>query len=173
MGQPQGRAGDPALTLQSGCRPLALRWLCRVLPLALPVPPPLFPWCSRRTGGLRSRRIFHPPEGSADVVFPRTPGAQPGPLSRGQPTDQRDLWRHDKIEFLCECSDTACVETVELRLTDYEEFRANPIRFVIKPRHEIDAIERVVAEDGGYAVVEKHKAEADLIDMDPRSGTGS
>jgi hypothetical protein len=74
--------------------------------------------------------------------------------------------------FLCECSDTACVETVELRISVYQEVRANPIRFVIKPGHEIEAIERVVAEDGGYAVVEKHKAEADLIDMDPRSGTG-
>ncbi len=80
---------------------------------------------------------------------------------------------NDKIEFLCECSDTACIETVELRISVYQEVRANPIHFVIKPGHEIEAIERVIAEDGGYAVVEKHKAEADLIDMDPRSGTGS
>jgi hypothetical protein len=80
---------------------------------------------------------------------------------------------NDRIEFLCECSDTACIETVALRISVYEEVRANPIRFVIKPGHEIEAIERVVAEDGGYAVVEKHKAEADLIDMDPRSATGS
>jgi hypothetical protein len=80
---------------------------------------------------------------------------------------------NDKIEFLCECSDTACIETVPLRISVYEEVRANPVRFVIKPGHEIEAIERVVAEDGGYAVVEKHKAEADLIDMDPRSATGA
>ena len=78
-----------------------------------------------------------------------------------------------KIEFLCECSDTTCIETVELRIAVYQDIRANPIHFVIKPGHEIKAIERVIAEDGGYAVVEKHKAEADLIDMDPRSGTGS
>ncbi len=32
--------------------------------------------------------------------------------------------------------------------------RANPIHFVIKPGHEIEAIERVIAENGGYGVVE-------------------
>lgn len=55
---------------------------------------------------------------------------------------------------------------------EYLQMRDNPLRFVIKPRHAIEAIERVVSENGGYAVVEKHEAEADLIDMDPRSGTG-
>jgi hypothetical protein len=38
-----------------------------------------------------------------------------------------------KIEFVCECSDTECIETIDLRLTDYEQIRANPLRFVIKP----------------------------------------
>jgi hypothetical protein len=78
-----------------------------------------------------------------------------------------------RIEFVCECSHTECIETVELRLTDYEEIRANPIRFVIKPGHEIDAIERVISEDRGYAVVEKNTAEGDLIEMDPRAAEAS
>ena len=80
---------------------------------------------------------------------------------------------NDKIVFVCECSDTECIETVDLRITDYEEIRANPLRFVITPGHEIDAIERVISEDGGYAVVEKHKAESDLIEMDPRTAEAS
>ena len=59
-------------------------------------------------------------------------------------------------------------------LTDYEQIRANPLRFVIKPGHEIDAVERVISEDGGgYAVVEKHQAEGDLIEMDPRAAEAS
>ena len=78
-----------------------------------------------------------------------------------------------KIEFVCECSDTECIETIELRLTDYEEIRTNPIRFAIKPGHEIDAIERVISENGGFAIVEKHKAEGDLIEMDPRAAEAS
>jgi hypothetical protein len=78
------------------------------------------------------------------------------------------------IEFVCECSDTGCIETIDLRLTDYEQIRANPLRFVIKPGHEIDAVERVISEDGGgYAVVEKHEAEGDLIEMDPRAAEAS
>ncbi len=45
---------------------------------------------------------------------------------------------------------------------------------MIKPGHEIDAIERVISEDGGgYTVVEKHKAEGDLIEMDPRAAEAS
>jgi hypothetical protein len=80
---------------------------------------------------------------------------------------------NDKIEFLCECSDTSCIDTLALRASEYLQVRDNPLRFVIRQGHEIEAIERVVAEDGGYVVVEKHEAEADLIDMDPRSSTGS
>jgi hypothetical protein len=80
---------------------------------------------------------------------------------------------NDKIEFLCECSDTSCIDKLELRASEYLQVRDNPLRFVIRQGHEIEAIERVIAEDGGYVVVEKHEAEADLADMDSRSGTGS
>ncbi len=86
---------------------------------------------------------------------------------------EQTVGNNSKVEFVCECSDTECIETVELRISDYEEVRANPIRFVIKPGHEIDAIERVVSENGGFAVVEKHKAEGDLIEMDPRADEAS
>ena len=79
---------------------------------------------------------------------------------------QQTAGNNTRIEFVCECSDTECIETIDLRLTDYEQIRADPLRFVIKPGHEIDAIERVISEDGGSAVVEKHKAEDDLIQMD-------
>ena len=82
---------------------------------------------------------------------------------------QQTAGNNTRIEFVCECSDTECIETIDLRLTDYEQIRADPLRFVIKPGHEIDAIERVISEDGGSAVVEKHKAEDDLIQMDPRA----
>ena len=45
---------------------------------------------------------------------------------------------------------------------------------MIKLGHEIDAVERVTSEDGGgYAVVEKHQAEGDLIEMDPRAAEAS
>lgn len=77
------------------------------------------------------------------------------------------------VEFVCECSDTACIDAVELTLPEYERVRANSIWFVIRPGHDIPEIERVVSENGGHVVVEKQKAEGDLVEMDPRSGAAS
>jgi hypothetical protein len=119
--------------------------------------------------GLRSRRSFIPQEGVA-VSSSLERLARNQALFRAVNERIEEIaGDNSKVEFVCECSDTECIETVELRLTDYEEIRANPIRFVIKPGHEIDAIERVISEDGGSAVVEKNKAEGDLIEMDPRA----
>ena len=33
------------------------------------------------------------------------------------------------FEFLCECSDSTCVERVHLSLSEYERMRAEPTRF--------------------------------------------
>jgi hypothetical protein len=59
------------------------------------------------------------------------------------------------IEILCECSDTECLATLELRKEDYERVRAEPTWFAIERGHEIPEIERVVAKFDGYVVVEK------------------
>jgi hypothetical protein len=59
------------------------------------------------------------------------------------------------IEILCECSDTECLATLELRKEDYERVRAEPTWFAIERGHEIPEVERVIAEFDGYVVVEK------------------
>jgi hypothetical protein len=72
-------------------------------------------------------------------------------------------------EFLCECSARDCTETVALQLSEYEEIRSNPNRFLVSPGHELLEIERVTFENGTYRVVEKI-VEADYaIRTDPRS----
>jgi hypothetical protein len=59
------------------------------------------------------------------------------------------------IQILCECSDTDCLATLELRKEDYDHVRTVPTWFAIARGHELPEIERVVGEFDGYAVVEK------------------
>jgi hypothetical protein len=73
------------------------------------------------------------------------------------------------VEFLCECSDTDCSDTIGLNVSEYERVRSNTTWFVIKPDHAIPQIERVISRDDGYAVVEKLIAVEYMEDTDPRS----
>ena len=59
-------------------------------------------------------------------------------------------------EFFCECSDAACLERVELTLSEYESIRAEPTRFVVKKNHVIHEIEHVVKTVPDHMVIEKH-----------------
>jgi hypothetical protein len=59
------------------------------------------------------------------------------------------------VEFLCECSNTECTDTIVLNLSEYERVRSNATWFVIKQDHDIRQVERVISRHDGYAVVEK------------------
>jgi hypothetical protein len=76
---------------------------------------------------------------------------------------------HDHLEFLCECC-ADCTESVQLSLAEYEAVRLHPAHFLVLPGHAASAgVERVVAENGGYVVVEKLR-EAGVVasKLDPR-----
>jgi hypothetical protein len=73
-------------------------------------------------------------------------------------------------EFLCECASTECIETLELSLAEYESIRRSPVRFLIKPGHDLSEVERVVEENERYIVVEKvGEAARVAAKRDPRS----
>jgi hypothetical protein len=80
-------------------------------------------------------------------------------------------------EYVCECSNSECISTIELTVVEYERVRSNPTWFVIKPDHDLARLERVVSRDDGYAVVEKLIAEEYMRESDPRldgpEGSGS
>jgi hypothetical protein len=57
--------------------------------------------------------------------------------------------------FVCECSETMCIERIAVPLELYEAVRANPRQFIVKPGHEHPELERVVDTRDGYLVVEK------------------
>ena len=82
-----------------------------------------------------------------------------------------DTWDvSERVEFLCECVLTDCLERVMLTLRAYEEVRANPTHFVLVPGHERLDLEFVVASGDGYVVVEKNDATKPLVTrQDPRS----
>jgi predicted ATPase len=56
--------------------------------------------------------------------------------------------------LICECGDLRCNATLELTVAEYEAVRAVPIRFPIKPGHDIPSVERVVARHERYTVVQ-------------------
>ena len=81
------------------------------------------------------------------------------PMERGEP-----------VAFRCECGTLRCNMLVELTLDDYERVRASPTHFVVVPGHEIPAVERVVAREETYVVVEKVGEAAEVAEeTDPRT----
>jgi hypothetical protein len=76
----------------------------------------------------------------------------------------------DEYEFICECSQTDCVERLTLTLREYEQIRAEGTRFVVAPGHADPSVELVVARTADHHVVEKD-GEAGIIaeQDDPRS----
>ncbi|CAN5219135.1 hypothetical protein BH18ACT14_BH18ACT14_18680 [soil metagenome] len=72
-------------------------------------------------------------------------------------------------EFFCECDDADCVELMELTVEEYEEIRFDPMRFVVKPGHELPDFERVFERESHY-VVEKIGDAGEVAErLDPRS----
>jgi hypothetical protein len=74
-------------------------------------------------------------------------------ISEQAETHGLDAHRYD---FFCECSDTACLERVQLTLAEYEHIRAEPTRFVVKKNHVVQEIEQVVETVPDHMVIEKH-----------------
>jgi len=73
-------------------------------------------------------------------------------------------------EFLCECANLYCAETLELSMAEYEAIRSSPVRFPVKPGHEDLEFERVVEGNERYVIVEKFgEAAAVAQKLYPRS----
>jgi hypothetical protein len=70
------------------------------------------------------------------------------------------------LPFHCECGRLTCTDTIELHPGTYDEIASCPLHFVIKPEHRIPEIERVVAEQIDYIVVEKLGEARDEIERE-------
>ena len=73
-------------------------------------------------------------------------------------------------EFVCECGNNDCRETVMLTFAEYEDVRRDARRFVLVPGHDIPDVEDVVAHNERYAVAQKHERTAPIVERtDPRT----
>ena len=66
-------------------------------------------------------------------------------------------WTDDPPEFLCECSNEACVETLVLSRDQYETLRSSLNLFVVVSGHEVLEVDRVVEAGDRFSLVEKIK----------------
>jgi hypothetical protein len=77
----------------------------------------------------------------------------------------------ERTQYLCECQDERCTAVIRLTREEYEAVRAHPTRFVMAPGHQ-EAGQRVLQEEPGFTVIEKHGEEGDLVaEKDPRSAS--
>jgi hypothetical protein len=72
--------------------------------------------------------------------------------------------------FVCECGRLGCNKLLELTRAEYEAIRANPRRFAVLGGHELPEVERVIARNERFFVVEKTgDPEAEIVERtDPR-----
>lgn len=68
------------------------------------------------------------------------------------------------LNFKCECSDENCQVRVPMKLSDYRKLHLDRSTFIIKPRHEVKPIEKVIETAEAYSVVRKNNvtSEPDL-----------
>lgn len=76
-----------------------------------------------------------------------------------------------EADFLCECGDATCTDPISLTLDEYEGVRREATRFAVVPGHVAPGLDRVVAEEARFAIVEKVEPEAAavVVEEDPRS----
>ena len=76
-----------------------------------------------------------------------------------------------RMTIICECASGDCTERFDVPVTEYEETRADPRRYIIVPGHELPEYESVVERGKGYDIVQKREGEpAELAkNLDPRS----
>jgi hypothetical protein len=76
----------------------------------------------------------------------------------------------ERTDFVCECSDPNCTHRVTASLEEYEEVRAEPTTFLVRPGHEQSDIERVIADRGRFRIVDKVQrvVRRTVVRLDPR-----
>jgi hypothetical protein len=77
------------------------------------------------------------------------------------------------IDFICECTDETCDQSISLTLAEYEGVRAESNSFFVVPGHELLDIEEVTESNDRYRAVSKLGAGAAAAErLDPRKRAG-
>lgn len=62
------------------------------------------------------------------------------------------------LRFKCECSDENCTARIPIPLDVYQKIHENRDAFIVKLKHQVDKIEKVIIEEENYSVVEKNNS---------------
>lgn len=62
------------------------------------------------------------------------------------------------LRFKCECSDEDCDARIPIPLSVYNKIHENRDTFIIKLKHQVSAIEKVILTESSYSVVEKNNS---------------
>lgn len=65
------------------------------------------------------------------------------------------------LHFKCECSDENCDVRIPITLSVFQKIHANRSAFIIKLKHQVEAIEKVILIEENYCVVEKNNTTAE------------
>jgi hypothetical protein len=65
------------------------------------------------------------------------------------------------IHFKCECSDEDCNARIPIKLSAYQKIHENRDAFIIKLKHQVQEIEKVIMTGDHYSVVEKNNSTAE------------
>ena len=76
---------------------------------------------------------------------------------------------HNRLEFLCECSNADCIESIPLSLTEYDTARAASAVFLVVPGHETPEDESTIEENERFFLIEKGVFAQLAEESDPRS----
>jgi hypothetical protein len=76
-----------------------------------------------------------------------------------------------RSDWVCECANTECFQSVELSIEEYEVLRQHPARFAVFPgdTHVYPEAERIVEQTDRYWVVEKIEVAGRIaMELNPR-----
>ena len=73
-----------------------------------------------------------------------------------EPVDETD--DQELIPFVCECGDNDCHQALVITAAQFSQAHSAPNLFIVKPGHVYPELERIVAQEATFAVVEKQPA---------------
>lgn len=76
---------------------------------------------------------------------------------------------HNRLEFLCECTNADCIESIPLSLTEYDTARAASAVFLVVPGHETPEDESTIEGNERFFLIEKSVFAQLAEESDPRS----
>ena len=86
-------------------------------------------------------------------------------------TELGDAVPFDGLNVVCECTNLGCAAVVPMSSAEYQRSRRRPHRFVVKPGHVLENVERVVQATDRYEIVARFASAETRVKAHVRSAT--